>query len=191
MVTDSAPRKTASRKLFLASDQMRTLPLPQDSKLIALATNIDTAMRADEISKVRRACDDFLRTASEFYQVPVCTIRVLAARPVRVREYSTTELFGDYHPDAKTIRVWMRTAIRKEITSFGTFLSTLCHEFCHHLDFHRFSLGSSWHTRGFYNRAAILYHHAKGTPVKELVWIPIRGARWRIDWQRTTGRRPV
>src|SRR3989441_2542183 len=36
------------------------------------------------------------------------------------------------------IRVWMRTAVRKEITSFGTFLSTLCHEYCHHLDFQHF-----------------------------------------------------
>ncbi len=36
------------------------------------------------------------------------------------------------------IRLWMRTAVRKEVTSFGTFLNTLCHEFCHHLDFHRF-----------------------------------------------------
>jgi hypothetical protein len=40
---------------------------------------------------------------------------VLAARPLRVREYSTTELFGDYHPDTMQIRVWMRTAIRKDI----------------------------------------------------------------------------
>jgi hypothetical protein len=26
----------------------------------------------------------------------------------------------------------MRTAVRQEVTSYGTFLSTLCHEFCHH-----------------------------------------------------------
>ena len=36
------------------------------------------------------------------------------------------------------IRVWMRTAVRKGVTSRGTFLTTLCHEFCHHLDFHLF-----------------------------------------------------
>src|SRR5437764_247608 len=104
------------------------------------------------IASVRQICDDFLGTASDFYQVPRCTIRVLAARPLRVREYSTTELFGDYHPDTMQIRVWMRTAIRRNITSFGTFLSTLCHEFCHHLDFLKFGFGDSWHTRGFYER---------------------------------------
>jgi len=97
----------------------------------------------------------------------------------------TSELFGDYDPSTKLIRVWMRTAIRKDVTSFGTFLSTLCHEFCHHLDFQRFRFADSWHTRGFYERAGALYHHARGTPPKKLFWVPVPGGRWRIDWQRT------
>ncbi len=97
----------------------------------------------------------------------------------------TTELFGDYNPTTKLIRLWMRTAVRKEITSFGTFLSTLCHKFCHHLDYEHFGFADSWHTRGFYERAAILYHHARGTPPKRLFWVPIGGGRWRIDWPKT------
>jgi hypothetical protein len=101
------------------------------------------------------------------------------------REGWSTELFGDYHPGTMLIRVWMRTAIRREVTSFGTFLSTLCHEFCHHLDFQLFRFSDSWHTRGFYERAAALYHHARGTPRKRLFWVPMPGGRWRIDWQRT------
>jgi hypothetical protein len=83
------------------------------------------------------------------------------------------------------IRVWMRTAVRKEVTSFGTFLSTLCHEFCHHLDYQKFEFHDSWHTRGFYERAAALYHYARGTPLKKLFWVPAAGGRWRIDWPRT------
>jgi hypothetical protein len=158
------------------------LPLPLHSKLPVLARTIETAIKSEATTDVRRACDEFLKTASDFYRVPACSVRVLAARPLRVREYSTTELFGDYAPDAKMIRVWMRTAVRKDVTSFGTFLSTLCHEFCHHLDFHQF--GNSWHTRGFYHRVAVLYHHSKGTAEKKLVWIPIPRERWRIDWQR-------
>ena len=83
------------------------------------------------------------------------------------------------------IRVWMKTVVRKEITSSGSFLSTLCHQFCHHLDFHEFKFRDSWHTRGFYERASILYHHARGTSVKQLVSMPATGQRWRIDWART------
>src|ERR1700736_5557100 len=67
----------------------------------------------------------------------------------------------------------------------GTFLSTLCHEFCHHLDFQRFGFPDSWHTRGFYERTAALYHHVRGTPPKRLFWVPTAGGRWRIDWPRT------
>jgi len=49
----------------------------------------------------------------------------------------------------------------------------------------------SWHTRGFYERAAALYHHARGTPQKKLFWVPMSGERWRIDWQRTNRAVPV
>ncbi len=184
MLTDATPRK-ANRAAFLESDRIRTLDLPQDERLLAIAKSLESAMKAGTTVDVRRACADFLNAASGFYKVPACGIRVLAARPLRVRESWSTELFGDYTHETMMIRVWMRTAVRKEVTSFGTFLSTLCHEFCHHLDFQRFGFADSWHTRGFYERAAALYHYARGTPRKRLFWVPVAGGRWRIDWQRT------
>ena len=142
-------------------------------------------MKHGTTAAVRRACADLLAELSKFYEVPACDIRVLAARPLRVRESWTSELFGDYSPDVMLIRVWMRTAVRKEVTSFGTFLSTLCHEFCHHLDFHKFEFADSWHTRGFYERAGALYHCVRGTVPKSLVWTPAAGGRWRINWPMT------
>ncbi len=36
------------------------------------------------------------------------------------------------------MRVSMRTAADYQVTSLGTFLSSLCHEFCHCLDHRRF-----------------------------------------------------
>jgi len=184
MVTDTPLRKTNSAG-FLESDRIKTLDLPQDGRLPTITKSIDSAMKSETSADVRRACAEFLAVASEFYEVPPCGVRVLAARPLRVRERWTTELFGDYSPEPMLIRVWMRTAVRKEVTSFGTFVSTLCHEFCHHLDFQKFGFRDSWHTRGFYERAAALYHHARGTPPKRLFWVPVKGGRWRIDWQRT------
>jgi hypothetical protein len=188
MLTDAPPRRKNLR-LFVESDRLKTIVLPADGRLPRIAGAIETAMKAEDLPEVRGACDVFLRTAAEFYGVPHCGVRVLAARPLRVREYSTTELFGDYHPDTMLIRVWMRTAARKEITSFGTFLSTLCHEFCHHLDYHKFGFRNSWHTRGFYERTATLYHHARGTPPKQLVWAALSRQRFRIDWPRTNRQR--
>jgi hypothetical protein len=184
MLTDTPPRR-GNRAGFLESDRIKTLDLPQDGRLRLIAKSIGSAIEAGTSRDVQRACEAFLEVASGFYRVPACGIRVLAARPLRVRERWTTELFGDYAPESMLIRVWMRTAVRKEVTSFGTFLSTLCHEFCHHLDFQKFGLADSWHTRGFYERAGTLYHHARDTAPKRLFWTPVRGGRWRINWPRT------
>jgi len=184
MLTDAPPRK-ANRAGFLESDRLKTLDLPQNGALMEIAQHLQSAMQAERISDVRKACAEFLAAASDFYGVANCGIRVLAARPLRVRENWATELFGDYSSETTLIRVWMRTAVRKEVTSFGAFLSTLCHEFCHHLDFQKFGFRDSWHTRGFYERAAALYHCARGTPLKKLFWVAVAGGRWRIDWPRT------
>jgi hypothetical protein len=184
MLTEALPRRN-HRSQFTESDQIRTLDLPHDRKLLTIASSIDSAMQAGVAADVRRACAEFLALTSDFYEVQNCEIRVLSARPLRVRENWASELFGDYDPETMLIRVWMRTAVKKEITSYGTFLSTLCHEFCHHLDFQRFHFSDSWHTRGFYERAASLYHCARDTDPKKLVWAPMSGGRWRIDWPRT------
>ena len=181
MLTDAPPRKT-DRTGFLESDRLGNLELPQNGNLTRIARDLESVMKEGTTADVRRACDALLAQLSTFYEVPDCDIRVLAARPLRVRESWTSELFGDYTPDTMLIRVWMRTAVRKEITSFGTFLSTLCHEFCHHLDFKKFGFSDSWHTRGFYERAGALYHCVRGTPPKRLFWMPLRSGRWQINW---------
>ena len=185
MLTDRPPRTAALQARFAESDRLRTLDVPKDDWLQASAKSIELAMQSNSASSVRQACAEFLRLASAFYGVRQPTIRVLTARPLRVREGGSIELFGDYNPGTVLIRLWLRTAIRKQVTSFGTFLSTLCHEFCHHLDCQRFGFRESWHTRGFYERTAALYHHARGTPVKHLFWVRAQGERWRIDWPRT------
>ena len=176
MLTDSLPR-IANRAAFLESDRIRTLDLPQNGRLLTIAKSAESAMEAGRSADVRCACAEFLAATSDFYRIPDCGVRVLAARPLRVREHWATELFGDYNRETMLIRLWMRTAVRKQVTSFGTFLSTVCHEFCHHLDYERFGFQDSWHTRGFYERTAALYHHARGTPPKRLYWAAVLGGQ--------------
>ena len=186
MLTDRAPRNTAWRAGFQKSDLLTSLPVPADDRLCAQANSLASALEAGTAADLRRVCAGYLNVAADFYGVERPEVRVLAARPLRTREGGgTSELYGDYSPESHLIRVWMCTAVRKQVTSFGTFLSTLCHEFCHHLDYHRFKFRDSWHTRGFYERTAALYHHTRGTPAKQLFWVRLPGGRWRIDWQRT------
>jgi hypothetical protein len=189
MITDRPPRKATLSAEFYASDQCIELPVPLDARLQIRAKAITVALASGKTAALLHACSEFLCVASDFYKVEPPGIRVLAARPLRVYEGGSIELFGDYQLSTRLIRVWMRTAVRKQVTSFGTFFSTLCHEFCHHLDCRSLGFRASPHTRGFYQRAAALYHHARGTPARRLVWRKLAGNRWMIDWSAMRGAR--
>jgi hypothetical protein len=184
VLTDRPPGNPALLAQFLASDRLRQLDLPQDNRLREQAKSIEYAIKGPARAALLQPCAQFLTAASDFFQVKTPDVRILAARPLRVREGDSSELFADYSPETMLIRIWSRTAVRKQVTSFGTFFSTLCHEFCHHLDCQRLGFPRSPHTRGFYERTAVLYHHARGTPPRRLVWVQLPRSRWRIDWQR-------
>jgi hypothetical protein len=115
-------------------------------------------------------------------------VRILGIRPHRVvAGVCTYQLFGDYTPATQQIRVWMRTAIRAQVSSPRALLNTLLHEFCHHLDATRLDCADSPHTRGFFSRIDHLYHLALATPAgsrRPLHWTK-RGALWTIDWRRS------
>jgi hypothetical protein len=85
MLTDVAPRRK-SRELFAYSDRMKDLVLPNDGRLQEIAASLEDAMKREAAEDVRRSCNQFLTVASDFYRVPTCSIQVLAARPLRVRE---------------------------------------------------------------------------------------------------------
>ena len=60
-------------------------------------------------------------------------------------------------PDCAAFSVWMLTARRGQVVAFRTFLRTLVHELCHHLDFTTLGLAESLHTPGFFRRESSLY----------------------------------
>jgi len=97
MLTDAPPRKRNQAE-FLKSDRTTTVDLPQNGSLPDIARRLESAMKASAASDVRKGCAEFLATASEFYKVPPCAIRVLAARPLRVRETWATELLRGLPP---------------------------------------------------------------------------------------------
>lgn len=75
---------------------------------------------------------------------PLCQ----ASRPLSTSTDNNTVL---------TITVWMRTAQRKQVVAIRTFLRTLLHELCHHLDYKYLKLEDSFHTEGFYKRETSLF----------------------------------
>ena len=104
MLTDSPPRKGKLAQ-FQESDRTIGLSLPPPAELLTLAQSIEGGMKTGKGPEVRAACERFLSSLSQFYEVPPCGIRVLASRPLHIRENWSSELFGDYDPSTMAIRV--------------------------------------------------------------------------------------
>ena len=70
----------------------------------------------------------------------------------------------------------MRTAARKDVVAFKTFLRTLIHELCHHLDYELYKMPETFHTEGFYKRESTLVNAllARGVDGRAISWVRIR-----------------
>jgi hypothetical protein len=150
-------RLSAERKnIYRRSDAIVTLGIPPRLELSASVRRIQAALAADDRAEVQRACQDLLDALTAGYRVPSVRVRVLARRPAD----GYGELHGLYEPeDGATparITVWMRTAQKQQVVAFKTFLRTLIHELCHHLDYELFALEETFHTEGFYKRESTL-----------------------------------
>jgi hypothetical protein len=121
----------------------------------ALASADDCAVQA----VVQRIADGVCRDLG----VQRVRVRVAARRPHDRRG----ELHGLYTPKEPfgrdEITLWMRTAKRGQVVAYRTFLRTLLHEMCHHLDYTLLRLRESLHTQGFYRRESSLYSALEST----------------------------
>lgn len=193
-MTDPVPRSALLKKEFSESDARTSLTLPPAEPLQGAARALEAALVTGEREPVKVAGDGLLTLLSAFYGTRRPGLTVLGSRPHETvaGEYAF-ELFGDYTPATKRIRVWMRTAVLGKVTSYRGLLNTLLHEFCHHLDIESLGFVNTPHTRGFYARLDELYHLALHTPPgrrRPLVWVKY-GGRWRIDWRKLRGGRPA
>lgn len=188
MVTDPFPRRAGPRRSYLASDARPRLELPAPEPVQALYVAFSNALALGKAPAVRDAAHELLAHLATHFAVRVPPVRVLGVRPHQVENgVCTYQLFGDYTPSTERIRVWMRTAIRGQVSSPKALLNTLLHELCHHLDNTVWSSPDSPHTRGFFGRVDDLYHHALGTPPalrRRLHWVKV-GSVYRIDWARS------
>ena len=151
-------RLSAARKrIYRASDAIRRIEVPGVEALPPLARAIEVALAAGKRAAVERACQELVDAINQRLAAPPVRVRVLERRPAD----SAGELQGLYEPDEVTggaarISVWMRTAQKVQVVKFRTFLRTLVHEVCHHLDYELFALEETFHTEGFYKRESSL-----------------------------------
>ena len=153
----------AGRRTYRASDRIKRIDVPDLAPLTALAREMGVFLERGERENVESACQALVDGINDRLATPAVIVRVLERRPAD----SGGELQGLYEPDEVTggtarISVWMRTAQRVQIVKFRTFLRTLVHEACHHLDYELLKLAESFHTEGFYARESALMRELLG-----------------------------
>jgi hypothetical protein len=144
------------KKIYRQSDAIVTLGIPRGLEVGGIVGEIETALKSDDRAAVQRACQRLVDALNEGYRVPSARVRILSRRP----DEGDGELHGLYEPGEgrfpARITAWMRTAQRAQVVAFKTFLRTLIHELCHHLDYELFALEETFHTEGFYKRESSL-----------------------------------
>ncbi len=185
MRTDRRPaRRKASREFDLSGAQ-EAIAVPAPELLKPIVEEIARARREGSRAGLSAACLAFVETLTRFYEVPPPSVKLLGPRPHSTYEgHLSYELFGDYDLGRARIRLWTQTPMRKRWTSERTLLSTLCHEFMHHLDVRHLGFPHTFHTVGFYQRTHRLYLAALDKP-----YYPIEFRDRRIDWAATARRR--
>jgi hypothetical protein len=151
-------RLSAARKrVYLRSDAAVDLPLSPGASLAPLARAIEAALVQEHRAEVEAFCLQLLDALTARFGVPAVRIEVAAVRP----SGAWGELHGLYVPGERgrspVIHVWMRTAAKKRVVAFRTFMRTVLHELCHHLDYELLGLEESFHTEGFYKRESHLF----------------------------------
>src|SRR5262245_59141085 len=190
MVTDPRPRRAALRLEYETSHGLVTIRVPPSELLAPAVDALGTARDAGSVALLNKASAGLIGTLAAFYGVTSPDLKLLGSRPHTTYEgHLASQLFGDYTFQTARIRLWTRTAVNKQWTSIGTLLSTLCHEFMHHLDVTGLNFPHSYHTIGFFERTHRLYQAAMGRPYYPLVWRPpAANGSCSIDWVKTRGR---
>ena len=146
----------ARQRIYRRSDAIEALPLPDGVMAGEIVARIRDGLASDDVKAVQRACQALIDVLVAGYRVPPIRLRVLARRPAD--DYG--ELHGLYEPEEgrtpARITVWMRTAAKRQVVAFKTFLRTVVHEVGHHLDYEHFKLEETFHTEGFYKRESTL-----------------------------------
>jgi hypothetical protein len=187
MITDRRPARDQLLREYDSSHCLEKIRAPASPNLAPLFGALEVARDAAAPERMKNTRTCFLASLSAFYGIPSPSLRLLGPRPHSTHEGRlANELFGDYQIEVGKIRFWTRTPMKRQWTSSKTILSTLCHEFMHHLDVTSLGFPNSFHTVGFYERTHRLYLAALGHPYYPLKWRRVGfGGRQTIDWQET------
>jgi hypothetical protein len=148
----------AKRRVYDRSDAITSVSLRPDPVLVRAARELEGSLARGDRRHVAHLAQQIADGVCAALRVPRLRVVVQGRRP----SSQGGELHGLYTPGERsrhdTVKVWMITAKRGQVVAFRTFLRTLVHELCHHLDYTLLNLPDSFHTDGFYKRESSIVH---------------------------------
>ncbi len=144
------------KRIYLRSDAMREVKVPDAEALAPLVVELRTELEAGRRVRTTKASNTLVSAMCKQLGAPPVRVRIREVRP----SWDGGELHGLYtfaeDGEVPEIEVWMRTVAKGQVVKFRTFLRTLLHEVCHHLDATIYDMKESFHTHGFYARESSL-----------------------------------
>ena len=147
----------AQQAIYRKSDAATEIRLPRPETLHPRVAALEAALASEERAATQRASAELIAGLCEAMDLPPVRVEVLAARP-SARWGELHGLYTNARGKPITIELWMRTAKRKRVVAFRTYLRTLLHEVGHHVDYTSLRLADSFHTEGFYKRESSLFY---------------------------------
>jgi hypothetical protein len=158
---------SADERTYVRSNSISAIRVPRSATLAMRGLAVADALATTDQRRVQAASQQLLDTFCEILRIRPLLVEVCGVRPRnRYGELHGLYVPASTHQARDRVQVWMQTARRLQVVAFKTFLRTLLHELCHHLDYEYLKLRRSFHTEGFYRRESSLVYAVLQRPTE-------------------------
>ena len=146
----------ANKRIYRKSDAIERIPVKNSGSIQPITIKLKKSLEANKRRDVAKHASEICRLVCVGLGIETLKVKVSTRRP----SSSTEELHGLYEStegEPSVLTVWMKTAAKGQVVAFKSFIRTILHELCHHIDYTYYDLEESFHTEGFFKRESSLY----------------------------------
>jgi hypothetical protein len=146
----------SKKRIYRKSDAIERISLEQAEKIHPAVIRLKESLEGNRRRQVAKHASEICRLVCGSLGIDPLIVKISSRRP----SSANSELHGLYEwteGETAVLTVWMKTAVKGQVVAFKSFLRTVLHELCHHIDYRHFGLEESFHTEGFFKRESSLY----------------------------------
>ena len=146
----------AKKRIYRKSDAIECIPVESPGGIHPVTIMLRKSLEDNKRRDVAKHASEICRLVCDGLDTEALIVKIRSRRP----SSSDEELQGLYERtdgEKPVLTVWMKTAAKGQVVAFKSFIRTVLHELCHHIDYTYFNLDDSFHTEGFFKRESFLY----------------------------------